>query len=53
MPFETSDDHKNAGHLPSPSTLSMGIATASNTAALTEWKGEMGTDKQTIIRIRH
>lgn len=54
MTFEILDDHKNAvGYLPLSSTLNMVIATAScNTAALTEWKGEMRLDEQAIIRIR-
>lgn len=40
------------GDLPSSITLGMVIATAScSSAALAEWKGEMGLDKQTMIRI--
>lgn len=54
MTSEISYDHKNVeGDAPSPGTLVMVVATAScNTAALTEWKGEMGLDKQPIVRIR-
>lgn len=54
MTFEALDDHKNAvGELPSFRMPSMVIATARcKTAALNEWGGNMGLDKQSTIRIR-
>lgn len=54
MTFEALDDHKNVvGDLPSFSMPSMVIATARcKTAALNEWGGKMGLDKQSAIRIK-
>lgn len=52
--FKALDDHKNAVEdLPSFIMAAMVIATARcKTAALNEWRGKIGLDKQSTIRIR-